>query len=336
MFAKLLYDGGIIHVPKEMGNARPDQLNGSPFDMLVELAGRVCYDSLGTGRDSVQYHAHLVESGHTSVHEHAHFTVEVPMKNPRILLELMNRPDLWVTMDFKRDVLRVTINLRHLFDWFTMPAVMGSFFYDVFMHHAILLAPNVFRNCEWSCGVAAMPFLSDTKVVTPAYDTEKFITVYGECSRVCSHEWVRHRANISQRSSRYCDESEQPYVTHPLFSMLCADDLAEETHQHWKRSRELYSAVVADLQPKIAGDSARKQARSAARYYLGNGLGTAMIFTASVWHWRKIFAQRLNPAADAEIRTVMGSLLTDLQESRYAADFTDLSIKSTPTGPILE
>lgn len=75
MTARLVYDGGDeVRIPPEMGMPRADQMQGTALERLCELAGRVCYDSLGKGRSSADYHSHIAEVGHTSVHEHAVIT----------------------------------------------------------------------------------------------------------------------------------------------------------------------------------------------------------------------------------------------------------------------
>jgi thymidylate synthase ThyX len=76
--------------------------------------------------------------------------------------------------------------------------------------------------------------------------------------------------------------------------------------------------------------TARKQARGAARGYLGNALSTEIIFSASVAQWRRILAQRCHPAADAEIRVLAARILPVLQASRYGEDFADLTLVETP------
>jgi hypothetical protein len=51
--AALVWDGGSnVVIPQEMGVPRADQMQGTTMERLAELAGRVCYDSLGSGRPS--------------------------------------------------------------------------------------------------------------------------------------------------------------------------------------------------------------------------------------------------------------------------------------------
>jgi thymidylate synthase ThyX len=78
--------------------------------------------------------------------------------------------------------------------------------------------------------------------------------------------------------------------------------------------------------------TARKQARGAARGYLGNALFTELIFSASVAQWRRILAQRLNAAADAEIREMAADVLPILKGCRYGSDFADMNTKPSPDG----
>lgn len=53
---------------------REDQLQGSDGATLCEFAGRICYDSLGSGRSSADYHKHILDVEHGSVLEHAQYS----------------------------------------------------------------------------------------------------------------------------------------------------------------------------------------------------------------------------------------------------------------------
>lgn len=55
----------------------PSQGLGTEMERVAELAGRVCYDSWGRGRSSVDYHAHIMEAGHGSVTEHVSMTFHI-------------------------------------------------------------------------------------------------------------------------------------------------------------------------------------------------------------------------------------------------------------------
>jgi hypothetical protein len=53
-------------------------------------------------------------------------------------------------------------------------------------------------------------------------DDQANITLYLYGSRGFTHEQVRHRFAISQRSTRYVDEDGSPYIMHPLVAAYLA------------------------------------------------------------------------------------------------------------------
>lgn len=135
-------------------------------------------------------------------------------------------------------------------------------------------------------------------------------------SRGLTHELVRHRAGtaISQRSTRYVDESESEWVWHPLIEAACDDpDLEADLAGLAQHAREAYDSVVLRLQANLeaAGTdklTARKQARGAARGALGNALGTSLVWTANIRALRNVIEQRASEFADAEIRLLANAL----------------------------
>lgn len=140
-------------------------------------------------------------------------------------------------------------------------------------------------------------------------------------SRGCTHELVRHRAGcaISQRSTRYVDESGSPWILHPLLEQyLLPDGTPGQTPQIGMHEvignavsagKHAYDSIVEALQDHMIRKgvdkfTARKQARGAARGLLGNALCTSMVWSANVRAIRNVITQRANPAADAEIRVL--------------------------------
>lgn len=128
-------------------------------------------------------------------------------------------------------------------------------------------------------------------------------------SRGCSHEWVRHRAGtaISQRSTRYVNESDGPWIWHPLIDKHANPYMKEKLAELQAKARSCYQDVVFQLQKTLEDSgldkvTARKQARGAARGTLGNALETAMVWSANIRALRNILELRAHPAADAEIR----------------------------------
>jgi hypothetical protein len=189
----------------------------------------------------------------------------------------------------------------------------------------------------------------------PVFEDEMWATLYLSGSRGFSHEQVRHRYMIavSQRSTRYCDEATSPYVVHPLLSAYLSDEgvekpgldlLEKKLHQSVFASHEVYRTVADRLQAWLVGrgvtaTAARKQARGAARGFLGNSLHTEMLFSASVAQWKWMLQLRASDAADAEIRqlyvgTEDGSacVLRALRESQFGASFNGYTVKDAPDG----
>lgn len=133
-------------------------------------------------------------------------------------------------------------------------------------------------------------------------------------SRGCTHELVRHRhAAISQRSTRYVEESESLWAWHPLIEALRAgkdwQGLADLEH----RAREMYQAIgnAAEgylQQQGLTPTAARKQARGAARGALGNALSTALVWTVNLRSLRHFLELRATEHADAEIRLLANAV----------------------------
>ena len=232
---------------------REDQFRGRDADILIEAAGRICYDSPGRGRSSADYAAHILEVGHGSVLEHAQFS---------------------------------------------------------------FLIRGISRNC--------------------------------------SHEWVRHRVGIaiSQRSTRYCDESRSPHVWHPLWRAAVENPmrvaeagpgwgpelaaLQEELEAHEAKARELYRRQAALLESVLKSQgvdklAARKQARGAARQTLLTCLETEMVWSANVRTLRHFFDMRACQFADAEIREV-AMMMHRIMAEELPAFFSDYTETASPDG----
>lgn len=165
-------------------------------------------------------------------------------------------------------------------------------------------------------------------------------------SRGCTHELVRHRVGcaISQRSTRYVDESDSPWILHPLLEQYFAHadtverapngeatGLSLKQHAAHVKSTAAYAydKVVESLQAYMIAKgadkvTARKQARGAARGLLGNALCTSMVWTANVRALRNVIEQRANPGADAEIRVLANRLYEEAQKwcPEYFMDYT--------------
>jgi thymidylate synthase (FAD) len=184
---------------------------------------------------------------------------------------------------------------------------------------ACLIGRALYRTVAPLAPLALPPFRNQeltswdhlVKVVEPSFMNEIHVSAWLCGSRAWSHEQVRHRMQMSQRSARFCDESESPWHMHPLLAQDAQSRVLFTAIE--KASKRAYNIVVDRLQADMMNKgldalSARKQARGAARGMLGNALETQMIFTASLNEWLHIFRQRLNDAADAEIRVILSEL----------------------------
>lgn len=346
--AQLVYDGHELHIPVQCGEPAPGQMVGTVAERLAELAGRECYDSLGNGRDSGSFHQHILEVGHFSIYEHHNFTLLFPgvAFEPEVLLDLANRPGVYLRVaDNTRD-LRVTLNLRCVLDWrkWRPPHREPSACPMSIALAAYRIAPAVIAKSGLLGEPHAPLDVSDIAAANPIDDEERWITLRLTGSRGFSHELVRHgdRTAISQRSTRYVDEAESDWCMHPL-TLAMMDD--PENHEFFGRvqdfiseSRNVYREIVRRGSLRLMNTAgmtavtARKQSRGAARGFLGNALGTSVIFSASVAQWRRMLVMRCHPAADAEIRESAAEVLRVLKASNYGDRFSDMLLVPSPDG----
>ncbi len=309
-------------------------------DDRVVVCGN-CYDSLGKGRDSVAYHQHILEVGHFSVYEHYNFTVVVRggALNREVVLDLANRPGVYLRVSDNDCDLRVTLNIRCLLDWakwrpphreaFPLPTdmrIVGN-----------RVAPRAIEPTDIPTESLGPDLLHD--FVALVDDEERWVSLRLTGSRGFSHEQVRHgdRTAISQRSTRYVNESESPWCIHPLVRAIATPGELEAIDTFVGRSRSFYThwsrrGMDWLTEKGVDQGTARKQARGAARGFLGNALGTSMIFSASVAQWRRMLAQRCHPAADAEIRESAVEVLKCLRQSCYGDRFADIVLVPSPDG----
>jgi thymidylate synthase ThyX len=343
--ASLIYDGtDEVRIPPSMGKPRLDQMQGTARERLAELCGRVCYDSLGKGRDSKGYHEHIQQVRHFSTIESTAFTVEFSVGDvAEAAVALLNRPGIWVEWrgSGAHVTCRVTANLLAALEWRTNGPIteMSCAIGEILKHAAHELAPRI----------VAKGYDRASRIVEPETDDEKWITLYLTGSRGWSHELVRHGdfTAISQRSTRYVDESESEWVMHPLIAKFLEEhpggvlggELKSDIKSDAHGSKLMYLSIVGLLQPWLEARgvnkvSARKQARGAARGVLGNALETEVIFSGSVRAFRRhILPMRAADAADAEIRLGFAeAALPCLKASRYGDRFADLTLVAASDG----
>src|SRR5688572_4537703 len=112
----IIWNGKSLVVPPSMGQARADQLCGTDLENLGEIACRICYDSLGTGRSSAELHKHILDVINLSVYEHCNFTVSFDREDVYyVVWACVNRKGVWVQLGV--DSIDITINFRALLEW---------------------------------------------------------------------------------------------------------------------------------------------------------------------------------------------------------------------------
>ena len=353
--AKLVWDGGDdLAIPEEMGKPSASQMKGTVMERVSELACRVCYDSLGRGRNSEELHKHILSVRHLSVYEHTHMTVEIALGEGCDLpvYPFLNRPGVWVRL-LQTDPasMRVTFNPRVVLDWDNFSpyqsGALSPLVRDILAFAMEPLGPMIVgRRQRTKAGIEERA--AQVKTVAPEIDEEKWITMFLGGSRGFSHELVRHGdfTAISQRSTRYVDEDGAPWVDHPLVLDYLREygggqsedlDVARAISSAKNSARSAYTEVTSRLQDwlikrGVTKLTARKQARGAARGYLGNALYTELIFSASVAQWKRMLRMRCCEAADAEIRSIFSKVLPELRKSRYGEAFNAFNLESSPDG----
>lgn len=342
-------------IPQGMLAPRADQMNGTVLENLAELAGRTCYDSMGTAlsRSSTDYHANLLEVKHGSVYEHGQLTFEISgWSAGQLSVGVLGHPGIWLR-HLTRDLSLLTCNARTFVDWgLHTTGELAQKAYESFVYRRMrplwIEKMPCLGDCPDAYGGALLLGDSDQItfcVVEPESEEERWASLFLEGSRGFSHEQVRHRHQcaVSQRSTRYVDEELSEWVEHPLLRQWSREHRGLDTdvrimiNDCVDTGRRTYEALVTLLQKALLGKgvdraTARKQARGAARGYLGNALATEMIFSASVAQWKRMLRQRLNPAADAEIRGVYADVLDCLKSSRHGRYFSGMTKKPSPDG----
>ncbi len=353
----LVYDNasGELHIPNELkpisGEFFPHHFQSTPPDNLIELAGRVCYDSTKSEktRNSKEYHQHINEVNHGSVQEHATVTVELSNIRPEALvLSCLNRPAVFLS--FLSGKYRITANIRAIKEW------------DVFDNIRLLESAGFHSSCGKETGFflketvqkkcpLALSEIIKTKnnsivgeIVTPQLPEERWLSFYIRgVSRGLTHELVRHkfRTAVSQRSTRYVDESESIWAWHPLIKKygLLEKNLMNDPYSdprdvidiEWQ-CREAYEKLVTELQSKMLQDgydsmTAKKQARGAARGILGNALSTELIWSASLDQIKRVLLQRSSEHADMEIRVWANDLFNCVKHIEYFHDLVVVPLK---------
>lgn len=120
-------------------------------------------------------------------------------------------------------------------------------------------------------------------------------TFHITCSRVVSHQLVRHRlTSVSQRSQRYTEE-DKPLFVKPRFGLSPkADEAALACERAYTTAWHYYQEMLA-----------MGVQRQLARYVLPSAMVTQLIVTANFREWRHIMQVRLTQSAQPEMRELI-------------------------------
>jgi thymidylate synthase (FAD) len=129
------------------------------------------------------------------------------------------------------------------------------------------------------------------------------------CSRAMTHQLVRHRLmSVSQQSQRYVDEDQFAYI----LPESLPSEYVEDFHRDMRTIQQMYR--------KWRDRGLRKED---ARFVLPNACVSEIVVSANFREWRHIFAVRLSPKAQWEIRRACVQMLALLKE-RAPACFGDI------------
>ena len=160
-------------------------------------------------------------------------------------------------------------------------------------------------------------------------------------SRSLTHELVRHRAGFaySQRSQRYVDEKDSPFVVPPAIDADEGgyDDANKILKDALQSASSGYAELVEALERAIPRDRFpatrdwRKAVRQAARAVLPNATETKIFVTANVRAWRHFIEMRGASFADWEIRNLAIRIL-EILEREAPLLFGDFKVEDLPDG----
>ena len=160
-------------------------------------------------------------------------------------------------------------------------------------------------------------------------------------SRSLTHELVRHRAGFaySQRSQRFVDESDSPFVLPPALieGREGVDEARNILEKAVESANESYEQLVDTLEKNLPTNlfptmwDHRKAVRQAARAVLPNASETKIFVTANVRAWRHFIEMRGAAFADWEIRNLALAVL-DVLRREDPLLFGDFEIQDLPDG----
>lgn len=351
LIVKKIYDSasGTLEIPSEVlpENGLPfsHHFTSTPGDNLIELAGRVCYDSaqMEKTRGTVEYHKHINEVNHGSTQEHLNITYDAwfhAMIASDVYRAFANKPGFYLEsfQEYNDDNLyrfKITGNLRAIKEWYTFNPNPSNLFNSI----GYALQTLAKEKAPLAIGPISQFHNEKLNIIIGKADDLNHIWAsfyLGGISRGLSHELIRHKYQtaISQRSTRYVDESESEWAWHPLILQYqeTLEGFPERFENNFRSCKQICQEEYQKIYNKLVGKNIdRKSARGAARGILGNALSTELIFSASLAEWKRIILMRSRDEADAEIRLMTNKIFHILQE-KWPSHFYNLTSRPAKDG----
>ena len=175
---------------------------------------------------------------------------------------------------------------------------------------------------RWDYGPKSISKMGDRDIITRwmASGEESMVemgdaTFFIVCSRVVTHELVRHRlASFQQESQRFVRyDEEEPELL--FYEPVMAESEEGPYWEQLESSLRAYQDLrVAKVQPQYA------------RYVLPNAIRTRIIVKANFREWRHILRLRCHTSAQPEMQEVMWQIHDELV-AKFPIVFGDLKMK---------
>ena len=296
-------------------------------DKKIEYAGRLCYKSADkiTENSYEKFITNIIKSGHESVIEHGIIycilTFQYPLDSEEELSFLSAMMDVkYLVVDYipvgETCKYIISGNIRAWREFYHY--IFGEYEYDSLVRLLEERFPLYFYeyrdvNLESFSDPIENIILCDTyeefesniplmyQCNKPMLEKHRFVTFHYRTDRATSHQLVRHRpCSFSQQSQRYCNYTKEKFGNNiqfivPIDFPVCN----EEAFNLWKEKRKydeeeyFKNIIVYNMKPEIA------------RNCLPNCASTEIIITASIQQWKRIFKERCNQRAQADIRYLM-------------------------------
>jgi len=286
----------------------------------LEACGRICYNSESKMEEgtAIPYIEKLLKAGHESVIEHDGMVFYVADQYRDSIVDLITSVSGSTHLKISEHKWKmsksyiISGNFRawrdHYRASFKNPIAATS---KAFMStHLLALAIKDFGISKAAQGISYMGLTSQFRPNSNIDLEMKHLTAtfrIDNVSRVMTHQLVRHRpCAFSQRSQRWCNESDLKYVMPPTISEH-EIDVPHNTFnsaiiEAKNRLNQLYEM------PGVRKDDAR--------FVLPNATATNIVMTATLNQWRHIITLRTSDKASWEIRDAMKLIYQQLKE-RY-------------------